>query len=163
MLISEVYHHRPVTIKKDATAREALWKLLDKKINGLVVVDDKKRVLGILSLQDIAAATVPRQFRKNIAMAAAMYRKGFFSEQSKSIQDKLVSEIMRKDFVSVSLHENIMAVTADFLKNDLYIVPVVDKKKLVGIVTRSEIKHALAYGMRLPSRYWHEEKDIVKK
>jgi predicted transcriptional regulator len=55
---------------------------------------------------------------------------------------------MRKEFVSVSLHDNIMAVTADFLKNDLYIVPVIDKGAIIGVVTRSEIKKALIYGMR---------------
>lgn len=148
MLISEIYRPNPITVTGSVTAREALGILIKNKFNGLVVVDSHNKVLGVLSLQDIAAATVPSQFKKNIRMAAAMYKRGFFTEMCQQIKDMPVSKIMRKDFVSVTLSENIMAVTADFLKNDLYIVPVVEKKELVGIITRSEIKKALLYGMR---------------
>lgn len=64
---------------------------------------------------------------------------------------------MRRDFIQVSLEDNIMSITADFLKNDLYIVPVVEKGELIGIVTRSEIKKALAAAMEIIT---HKEKEI---
>lgn len=154
MLISDIYHPNPVVISDKVTVKEALKVLVDDHINGLIVLNDKKKVVGILALQDIAGATLPRQFRKNIAMASAMYRKGFFSQECREVAEKKITEVMRKDFVSVTRDENIMAVTADFLRNDLYIVPVIEKGELIGVVTRSEIKHALAYGMGLPSKYW---------
>lgn len=122
--------------------------LLKNKINALVVVNTKNKVVGVISLQDIAGATIPTQFKKNIRMAAAMYKIGFFTEMCQQLKNKTVSEIMRKEFVSVSLDDNIMAVTADFLKNDLYVVPVIEDGKLLGVVTRSEIKKAIHYGMR---------------
>ncbi|MBP9819634.1 CBS domain-containing protein [Candidatus Woesebacteria bacterium] len=149
MLISEIYHKKVKTISDNYSIRDALKELIEDKINGLVVVDKNKQVVGVLSLQDIAAATLPRQFRQNINMAAAMYKKGFFHEMCTEIMDDPVKKFMRKSFVSVDLDDNIMAVIADFLRNDLYIVPVINKKKLVGIVTRSEIKKALAYGMNI--------------
>ena len=153
MLIHEIYHKEPVTIREDVTIRDALNTILHKRINGLVVTDKNGTVVGVLAIQDIAGATIPRQFKKNIHMAAAMYRKGFFSESCVAIQDEPVSKYMRKNFVSVNLQDNIMAVTADFLQNDLYIVPVIEKDTLVGVITRSEIKHALAYGMKLKGFY----------
>ena len=127
---------------------EALETFVRERINALVILNDKQKVVGVLSLQDIASATVPQQFRKNIRMAAAMYKMGFFTELGHAIKDIPVRSIMRKNFVKVSLSDNIMAVTADFLFNDLYVVPVIEKGELVGIVTRSEIKKALLYGMR---------------
>lgn len=148
MLISEIYHAQPKTFAATATIQAALEELVRDRINALVIVDDHQSVLGVLSLQDIAAATVPGQFRKNIRMAAAMYKRGFFTEMCQQIKNEPVSSIMRRDFISVGLHDNIMAVTADFLKNDLYVVPVIQDKKLVGVVTRSEIKKALLHGMR---------------
>jgi len=108
----------------------------------------KNNVVGVLSLQDIAAATVPTQFKNNINMVAAMYKKGFFTEMCQQIKHKTAKALMRKNFVSVGLDDNIMAITADFLYNDLYVVPVIENKKLIGVVTRSEIKKALRYGMR---------------
>ncbi len=148
MLISEIYHKKARTISSSVTIKEALQELIANKINGLIVVDGNRTVVGVLSIQDIAAATLPRQFRTNINMAAAMYRKGFFHEQCADIADQPIKKFMRKSFVSVSLHDNILAVIADFLNNDLYIVPVIEKKQLIGIVTRSEIKNALAFGMK---------------
>jgi len=147
MLISEIYHPHPKTLPATATILEAIQELMKDDINALVVVSNKK-VVGVLSLQDIAAATVPRQFRKNIRMAAAMYKPGFFTEMCQSLKDEPISQIMRKEFVSVDLEDNIMAITADFLKNDLYLVPVIEKGQLLGVVTRTEIKKALDYGMR---------------
>lgn len=151
MLIKEIYHKDPVTILSDLTVRESLKVIVNKKINGLIVLDAKnhKKVVGVLSVQDIAAATVPRQFRKNLGIAAALYKKGFFHEMCAEIQDQQVTKIMRKDFEWVSLEDHIMSVTAEFLRGDLYIVPVIENKELIGVVTRSEIKKALAVGMKL--------------
>ncbi len=149
MLIEELYHKNPITLSPDVTLAEALGKMEKDDVNGFIVVDGDKKVLGIISLQDIAAVTVPYQFRKNYGMAMGMYRRGFFHEQAKEIKDKKVKEVMRLDFTSVNLKTNIMAIMSDFLKNDLYIVPVVEKGKLIGVVTRSQIREALLTGMNL--------------
>jgi CBS domain-containing protein len=149
MLIHEIYHKDPVTVRENVSVRDALKTILHKRINGLVVVNALGAVVGVLAVQDIAGSTIPRQFKKNIHMAAAMYRQGFFSESCLAIQDDPVEKHMRKNFVSVTLKDNIMAITADFLQNDLYIVPVIEKGELIGVITRSEIKRALAYGMKI--------------
>lgn len=148
MLIHEIYHKHPKTLQVTATVLEAVEDLLHDEVNALIIVDAQKKVKGVVSLQDIAAATIPRQFRKNIRMAAAMYKRGFFSEMCQEIKNHSVTEVMRREFVSVSLEDNIMAVIADFLQNDLYVVPVIEKGQLLGVVTRTEIKKALVYGMR---------------
>lgn len=150
MLIREIYHKKAETISQDISVAEALKELLRDKINGQIVLNSSGKVCGVLAIQDIAAHTIPRQFMHNVSMAAALYRRGFFSEMCAEIADKPVKDIMRRDFVTVDLDDNIMAVTADFLKNDLYIVPVMKGDEVIGVVTRSEIKKALAYGMSIP-------------
>lgn len=149
MLIKEIYHPDPVTIPDDYTVKKAMQVIHKKRINGLIVVDkkDKNKVKGVLAVQDVAAATVPHQFKKNLGMAAAMYKKGFFHEMCDAIKDQPVTKIMRKNFEWVSLEDHILAITAEFLRGDLYIVPVIEDHKLVGVVTRSEIKKAIIYGM----------------
>lgn len=149
MLIEDIYHPHAVTISDDATVHQTLERCIKQKVNGLVVLNQQQQVVGVLSVQDIAAATIPNQFKQNLGMAAAMYKKGFFHEMCDEIKDFSVQKIMRKNFEYVNLHDNIMAITAEFLKNDLYIVPVIEKGELLGVVTRSEIKAALAYGMNL--------------
>lgn len=131
----------------DKTIREAVTELIATKYNAFVVVDNSNNIVGVLSLQDIAGATVPPEFKNNVTMASAMYRHGYFQERCREIQDMLVKDVMRTNFISVSLDDNIMAITADFLKNDLYVVPVVEQGKLLGVITRSEIKHAIGRAM----------------
>jgi predicted transcriptional regulator len=149
MLISQIYHTNPATINQSASMKEAVDFLVHHKYNALIVTGENGEVTGVLSLQDIAGAVVPNEFENNVNMANAMYKHGFFDEMCQMIVNKKVEDIMRKDFISVTLEDNILAITADFLKNDLYIVPVIEDGKLIGIVTRSEIKTALAMGMGL--------------
>ena len=149
MLIGEIYHKHPKVLHKDNTVREAVAELLKDDINGAVVVDDQLHVHGIVSLQDIAGATVPDEFKANVNMALAMYRRGFFKEMCEEIADLPITKVMRKEFLKVTLETNIMAVTVDFLKNDLYIVPVIKDKQLIGVVTRTQIKLAIAEHMGL--------------
>lgn len=149
MLIQDLYHRSPRTIAPTVKIGLVVKKLLDQEHNGFIVVDKEKHVLGVLSLQDIAAAAIPDEFRNNIGMAKAMYTRGFFHEMCKELKERTAADLMRKNFVSVKLTDNIMAVIADFLENDLYVVPVIKDKKLVGVVTRTEVKKALGEGMGL--------------
>jgi CBS domain-containing protein len=149
MLISEIYHPEPVTISQNETIESAIRQMYGHEYNGFVVVDDKGKVVGVLSLQDIAAATVPKEFQSNISLPLAMYKRGFFQERCGEVKKQKVKEIMRRNYTEVTLDTNILAVSADFLKNDLYIVPVFGEGKLLGIITRTEIKKALARGMEI--------------
>lgn len=144
MLIEDIYNREPRTVTSDVKVPKVIEMMFEYNINGFIVVNGKKAVKGIVSLQDIAAATVPEQFKENLSMAMAMYRRGFFNEMTEKLKDKTAGDIMRKNFILVSPQTNIMAVMADFLKNDLYIVPVVVKGELVGVITRTEIRQALA-------------------
>jgi CBS domain-containing protein len=149
MLLKDIYNANPLSINSKTPIKDALIKMIADNLNGYLVTDDNGKLKGVLSLQDIAAATVPKQFQQNVNMAVAMYREGMFEEACKAIQDKPVSSVMRKKFTIASLDTNVMAVAADFLQNDLYIVPVVDDGKLIGVVTRSQIKRALLENMKV--------------
>lgn len=146
MFIEEVYNSRVKTISPDKTLKEAIQQLVDEKTNGLIVTEANK-VVGVLALQDIAGATLPNEFRENVNLASAMFKEGMFKEACMSLAGNKVRDLMRTDFMSVNLKTNIMAVMADFLKNDLYIVPVIDNRKLIGVVTRIDIKKAIALKM----------------
>lgn len=149
MLVADIYNTNISPVQEEMTVQEVVEFLIEKHFNGVVVEDEKGKVVGVLSLQDIAAAIVPEEMQDNLALAEAMYKPGFFKEQCQAIKDTKVKNIMRKDVIMAHLETPILEIAADFLKNDLYIVPVIDGDKAIGIVTRSEIKTALAKGMDL--------------
>lgn len=147
MLVADIYNTDIYPIQETMTIRDALKFLMTKHFNGVIVVSEREKLVGVLSLQDIAAAVVPSDFQENTSLAEALYQPNFFKEECEKIKDKKVRDIMRKDFITANIQTSIMTVAADFLKNDLYIIPVIEDDKVVGIVTRSEVKKALAKAM----------------
>jgi CBS domain-containing protein len=148
MLIKEYYHRDLFTIPPTFTIAEVIKMMFERKCNGFVVVENEKPI-GIISMQDIAAAVVPEESVENPNIAKAMYKDGFFDERVAEIKDHLVTTIMRKEFEVVDIADNTLSILADFLQNDLYIVPIVSEDKLVGIVTRSDVKKAFAKAIGL--------------
>jgi arabinose-5-phosphate isomerase len=57
-LVSELMGHHPKTIHPNALAVEAAHLMEEFKINGLVVVDDQRRVVGALNIHDLLRARV---------------------------------------------------------------------------------------------------------
>lgn len=147
MLVKEIYKARPKSVPPDETIVEVIRRMERDDVNGYVVIDEDGAVIGVVSLQDIARAIVPQEFKDNPAMALAMYKEHFFHDLCHDLESRPVREVMRKKFLTVGLETNILAILADFLLGDLYIVPVVEDGKLIGIITRSEIKGAIKSGM----------------
>lgn len=143
LTIANIINRRVETISQDLPIIEAVRLLTQKQSNSMVVINNKTEVVGVLTIQDIAAATVPHEFRENLEMAKAMYTPGFFMESCKEIRHRKVSDVMRKQFITVDTTSNIMVVMSDFLQNDLYLIPVVEKGKLLGVISRSQIKKAI--------------------
>jgi arabinose-5-phosphate isomerase len=56
--ITEVMIRNPVTARRDMLAAEAVQLMQNKKINGLVVVDDDSRLVGALNMHDMLRAGV---------------------------------------------------------------------------------------------------------
>jgi CBS domain-containing protein len=147
MNIGHIYKKNPLSINENKSIEEALAILNTHRFNGLLVVNDKEKVVGIISLQDIAGAVVPEEMRTNTNLAASMFKEGFFQERCQEIKDQPIKKYMRKDFTKVTPESSVMEILADFLHNDLYIIPVYEHDKLVGVITRSEIRDVLTEAM----------------
>lgn len=148
MKIESIYHRDPVSIPSSVSVRETLEVMLKHGVNSLVVVDDHK-VRGVITTEDIARAVVPDEFETNTGMADAMYKPHFFEELCVQLGERPISAIMRTDYLTVFPSSPVMTVAADFLKNNLYVVPVIESEKLVGIVTRTQILSAITHALRL--------------
>ncbi len=149
MLVAEIYNKHPKTVEENATVKEVIAELLKDDVNGSIVLNSHGHVTGIISLQDIAAATVPAEMREHSTFAAALFKEGLFTEMSQEIANEPIKTLMRKNFMKVTLQTNILEITVDFLNNDLYIVPVFEGERLIGVISRSELKRAIAKEMGL--------------
>jgi CBS-domain-containing membrane protein len=143
MLISEIYHKNPLTVSQDQIVSEVVSLLDAEECNASIVLDEKGDVVGVLAIQDIAKAILPDEYENNIEMAMGMYTKGFFHRLCSEVKNMKVKDIMRTDYRVVDLETNILVVLAELVSNDLHLLPVIEKGELLGVVTRTQVKHAM--------------------
>lgn len=144
-----MFHKHPKTVRESATIEEVVQLLSSNRISSVIVVDDTDTVTGVISITDIVKDIVPEEFRENAEVAAAMYKHNFFKEAAEDVGTKTAKDVMRREFMTASPDAHIMEVAADFLKNDLYVVPIIDKGKLAGVITRTEIIRAVSDALKL--------------
>ena len=105
-----------IKVKKDVILTEAIALLLRWHISALPVVDDENKMVGIISEIDL----VNLAFDGNAA-------------------DTIVEEVMVTDIVSFSPNTELADLVRTFSKRHLRRVPIIDKGKVVGIVSRRDI------------------------
>ena len=109
-----------VTIRPDQGIREALAVLAQHNIGCLVVVDDKRTPVGMLSERDIVRTAV-----KNEAVFTLK-----------------VSDLMTRNLFLGTPGDDIAAAGSTMLERRIRHLPVMDGGKLVGIVTVGDILKA---------------------
>ncbi|MCP8314765.1 MAG: CBS domain-containing protein [archaeon] len=105
--------------------------MLTKKIGKLVIVDEKERILGIISRSDMAFA---------LGRGSSRWRK-------RPLDQMLVKDLMVTKVITVSPSTPLNEVAKIMLEKDLSGLPVIDKGHLVGIITTHDMTKYLAdYG-----------------
>jgi CBS domain-containing protein len=71
---------------------------------------------------------------------------GRYDEEIKKIAANKASDIMEKDIATISPDMTIEDVATLMLEKEAYYLPVLDKGKLAGVVTKKDIVRAIAKG-----------------
>jgi CBS domain-containing protein len=112
-----------ITLSPDMDVYKAIQILLDGKITGAAVVDEKERLVGILSEKDCLRTLVH----------------GAYS----SLPGGKVSDYMTKNVVTIHPDLDIFTVADTFLKRAFRRLLVVKEGKLVGQITRRDLLRAI--------------------
>ena len=105
-----------ITVKKDMVLTDVIALLLRWHISAMPVVDNEDKIVGIVSEIDLVNLT----FDGNAG-------------------DTIVEEVMVTNIVSFSQDAKLADLVQTFLKKHLRRVPIIDKGKVVGIVSRRDI------------------------
>ncbi|MCR4581960.1 MAG: IMP dehydrogenase [Prevotella sp.] len=107
----------PITIQRGSTVAQALEIMSEYHIGGIPVVDDDRRLVGIVTNRDL-------RFERRL--------------------DRSVDEVMSKDNLVTTHQQTDLTAAADILqKNKIEKLPVVDKdNRLVGLITYKDITKA---------------------
>jgi CBS-domain-containing membrane protein len=105
-----------ITANKDMVLTDVIALLLRWHISAMPVVDDEDKMVGIVSEIDLVNLTFDGNAR-----------------------DTTVEEVMVTDIVSFSPDTQLADLVQSFSKRHLRRVPIIDKGKVVGIVSRRDI------------------------
>ncbi|MFA5881895.1 MAG: CBS domain-containing protein [Eubacteriales bacterium] len=147
MLAKEIMNADVVFVGPDDTVEDVIKLLLDKKISGVPVVNNEKKVIGIVSEGDLIVRSQKLHVPSYIQILGGIIYlddpEDFREELKKSVAVK-VEDVMTKEPVTVDEDtpmEEIATIMSDARINRL---PVLKDGKLVGIVSRADIIRSLA-------------------
>ncbi|MBF0240431.1 MAG: CBS domain-containing protein [SAR324 cluster bacterium] len=134
MKVKNIMTHNVITITQDMTALDALRKMNDNTIHHLLVTNQNNEVTGVLSTRDFPNAL---DLLEEGSTAMDEFLNKIKSEQF------LVKDLMTPNPVGISPEAPLTDAAKLMLWHNIHSLPVVDNKKLVGIVTDRNLLSAL--------------------
>jgi CBS domain-containing protein len=132
------------TVNQGATFKDALEIMAKNKRNGLVVLDDNNKVVGMLSSLGLIRHVVPDYLEEDKHLAA-FESEDIFEKRTKEVKNDPIESFMNKHFFTVRTHHSLMEAATLMSEHNIRHLPVVDENsKLVGYITRTDIKKAMA-------------------
>lgn len=137
MKVGEIMTKEVHTIGPAQSLKECAEVLNKLHANGLVVVEDEK-VIGVITKADIFKAILPR-YPDIIEDERHMTDLEYIEERAHKLYEMEVREIMGTPAITVDSDMPIVKAGSTMILRRVKQVPVVDKDRLVGIITLTDI------------------------
>ena len=134
-----------VSLHPSATIGEAARLFVQHHVGTLPVVDDDRRLIGILHLRDLIQLVMPAftKLLEDFDFVLKDFGEYEESRPSPEVVTQPVVEVM-EEAVWVKVHSGLLRAFALLDEHDLYDLPVVDEdERLVGLASRVDIGTAL--------------------
>lgn len=144
--VKEIMTTELITVSPETEVLQAAKLLLDNRINGIPVVDEDGKLVGILCQSDLIA-----QQKRLPIPSFFTFMDGLFSTSSvKQIEKQVqkiaaitVAQAMTPSPVFVDPDMDIEVVASLMVDKGFHTIPVLDEEKLVGIVGKEDILRTL--------------------
>jgi CBS domain-containing protein len=142
----EIMTPNPVTVSPEMEISQAAEILLEKKINGVPVIDASGKLVGILCQSDLIAQQkklpIPSVFTflDGIISFSSMKQ---LEKEARKITATTVADAMTKNPVTVQPGTSIETVAELMIGQKFHTLPVLDDKNLVGIVGKEDVLRTL--------------------
>jgi CBS domain-containing protein len=142
---SDLMNPEVLTVQEDMTVRDLASFLIESEISGAPVADAEGRLVGVVSLVDIAAVTSGegRQRADGSAFFGTSWDEGLDEEDVEDLpldQDGLrVADIMTPQIFSVPEDATVSQIASLMLKGHLHRLLVTREDRAIGIITTSDL------------------------
>ena len=142
---SDIMTTEVITVKEETPLKELAEILYKNHINGVPVVDDEGLLMGIICESDL----VRKDKKLHIPTVVALFDAVFYLESSKTIEKEIkqisattVSDLFTREVVTVDEKTPIDEIATIMTQKKTYTLPVMDGKRLVGVVGKGDVIRA---------------------
>jgi len=132
-----------ISVTPDATVLQAARLMLQHHISGLPVVDASGKLVGILSEGDFLRRRETATQRRRSRWLEFLMGPGKIASEYTQSHGSKVAEVMTSDVRTVGEDADLEKIVELMEKHRIKRVPVIRDDRIVGIVTRSNLMHAM--------------------
>lgn len=143
MKAADVMTRTIISVKPDATVLQAARLMLQHHISGLPVIDDEGRLVGILSEGDFLRRRETATEKRRSRWLEFLMGPGKIASEYTHSHGNKVSEVMTVDVQTVDEEADLEDIVELMERRRIKRVPVVCGGQVVGIITRSNLMHAM--------------------
>lgn len=141
--ISDLVLQTPALLREADTVEAAVRQVLDARLPALPVVDDRERYAGIFGEREFMEALFPG-YLKQLRGARFLTRSlDEALETRNSCRIETIDRYMNTEHVDVSPDFSDTHIAEVFLHHRVLVVPVVDDRRVVGLITRRDFFRTL--------------------
>jgi CBS-domain-containing membrane protein len=134
-----------VTTRPDSSIRDIAVLLSRRQFSGLPVVDAEGRLLGIVSEGDLIHHSAIGADPKGKWWLASLSDPDAIARAYSKAHGQTAGDVMVRHVATISDEADLEAVAATLDTHGIKRIPVIRDGRLVGIITRSDLVHALAH------------------
>jgi CBS-domain-containing membrane protein len=138
-----------LTVKEDMTVKEVAKFLVAHRISGAPVADENNKLKGIVTEADL----IVRNKKIHIPTVVQLLEGVIYLESPKKFEEEMgrilgqkVSEVMTKEVVTIKPDTYIEDIATIMSTEKKYLLPVMEKDKIMGIVGKADVVRAIAKG-----------------
>lgn len=126
---------RVVTIPEDTSVFEAMMVFAANRIGSLIVVDKEENIIGIIGARDVLMATL---------------------NHLEDIKTMKIDKIMTTSLIVARKNDDLDYVRAVMTKNRVRHLPIIDNKKLIGLISIGDVVSAQVNEKDVELRYYKD-------
>jgi CBS domain-containing protein len=160
MKAADVMTRQVISVMPDDSIFQAARLMLQHRISGLPVVDQQGQVVGVVTEGDFLRRSEIGTERQRPSWLEVLMSTGRLADEYVHTHGRKVDEVMSRGPTTVSEETSLEDVVRTMERQRVKRVPVVRAGKLVGIITRANMLHALASAAKLLAPVAPDDADI---
>lgn len=143
----EIMSKTVITVKKDTPISELSDLFISYNVNGLPVVDDDEKVIGIVTQSDL----IEQNKNLHIPTVITLFDAVLFLESEKKFESDIkkltankVEDIYSANAITVAVDTDLGEIATIMSEKDVHTLPVLENGKLAGIIGKLDLIRGMA-------------------